>query len=241
MRQTSDHPAAAGGDGGIAAALREGARDAFGMFVGSAIFGALFGSAAAGAGLEMPQAVAMSALIFAGTAQFSTLTLWQADPPLFAILVSAALVMSRLALMGLSLGPAIRTLPVPSRAAAVFLLNDAAWALSKARRGGSRPMAYYFGVSAPIYTIWVVFTTLGFVTAGLVDPVTAKALSFAGIIFLAILVGIVVRGVDAPRAPLAVSAIAAIALDGAVPPGPALLIAVAAGAAVAILQVRHGR
>lgn len=213
-----------------------GLRDASGMFFGALLFGILFGSAGSVAGLDMMQTISMSAFVFAGTAQFASLTLWAEQMPFFAIVVTAAMVTLRLTLMGLSLAPAIRGLPRPLRLPGVFIINDPAWALTMQRPSVPDKAAYYMGVSGPMYAIWVGATVLGVFAAGLFDPVTAKALAFAGIVFLSILVGMVVRGVDAPKAPLAVSAALAIALDGIVEPGPVVLIAVGVGAITAIVS-----
>jgi predicted branched-subunit amino acid permease len=221
-----------------------GLRDAAGMLFGALLFGLLFGSAAVSVGLDLPGALAFSALVFAGTAQFAALALWAPEPPLVALAIAAAMATSRLTLQGLSLGPVIRDLPAPARPAGVFLLNDVAWALTLARfRGdpvGGRLVGagpYYMGVSAPIYAVWVSSTAVGFFTAGLLDPVTAEALAFAGVVFLAILVGIVVRGVDAPKAPIALSAVVAVALDGRADPAVVLLAALAVGLIAAVIQV----
>lgn len=213
-----------------------GLRDASGMFFGALLFGILFGSAGSVAGLDALQTISMSAFVFAGTAQFASLTLWAEDMPYFAILITAAMVTLRLTLMGLSLAPAIRGLPGPLRLPGVFIINDPAWALTMQSPSVPDKAAYYMGVSGPMYAIWVGATILGVFAAGLFDPVTAQALAFAGIVFLSILVGMVVRGVDAPRAPLAVSAVVAIALDGIVAPGPLVLIAVGLGALTAIVS-----
>ena len=198
------------------------------------LFGLLFGSAATVAGLTMPQTVSMSAFIFAGTAQFSTLALWQPDMPLFAVAVSVAMVTSRLTLMGLSLAPTIRSMPPWIKPAGVFVINDAAWVLTLQARSVSSKAGYFFGISAPMYTLWVAATVVGVFLAGFFDPVTAKSLAFAGIVFLSVLVGMVVRGVDAPRPPLVVAALVGIALDGVLATGPAILVAVAAGGITAL-------
>ncbi len=227
----------------IRRSILAGMQDSAGMLFGSLLFGVLFGSAAKVAGLDLPQTVAMSAFIFAGTAQFATLALWSPDMPLFAIAVSTAMVTSRLTLMGLTLAPMVRALPGVAKGPAVFLINDAAWVLTLQARSVPSKGAYYFGVSAPLYILWVLATVFGVMIAGVFDPVTTKALAFAGIVFLSILVGMVVRGVDAPRPPLVVAAVVAIGLDGVVSAGASVLVSVAAGAitAIAAEMARHDR
>lgn len=229
----------------LRAGFFNGTRDSAGMLFAAVLFGLLFGSAATSAGLDLPETVAFSALVFAGTAQFAGLALWSPDPPLAAMAIAAAMATSRLTLEGLSLGPVIRDLPRPARPFGVFVLNDAGWALTLAKFGIDKPGgrflgagAYYMGVSAPIYVVWVVASAVGVFIAGVLDPVTAKALAFAGIVFLAILVGVVVRGVDAPKSPLVASAIVAVALDGRADPAIVLLSALGVGVSMAIFQVR---
>ena len=231
---TTSSPISSPVPGGAMSSFMAGARDSIGMSFGAMLFGLLFGSAATVAGLTMPQTVSMSAFIFAGTAQFSTLALWQPDMPLFAVAVSVAMVTSRLTLMGLSLAPTIRSMPPWIKPAGVFVINDAAWVLTLQARSVSSKAGYFFGISAPMYTLWVAATVVGVFLAGFFDPVTAKSLAFAGIVFLSVLVGMVVRGVDAPRPPLVVAALVGIALDGVLATGPAILIAVAAGGITAL-------
>lgn len=215
------------------ASFLAGIRDASGMFFGALLFGILFGSAASVAGLDMGQTVAMSAFIFAGTAQFATLALWSDQMPYFAILISAAMVTSRLTLMGLSLGPTIRGLPSPLRLPAIFVINDAAWALTLQAKSIPNKSAYYLGVSAPMYAIWVAATAVGVFSAGLFDPVTAKSWPSPGS-FSCPFWSASWYAASTRRAPLAVSAGVGIALDGVIEPGAAVLVAVAAGAVTAL-------
>jgi|GEM_PF-552144 len=214
--------------------FRSGMRDAIGMFFGCIIFGALFGSAASVAGLDLIQAALMSTTVFAGTAQFAALAVWSPDMPYVAIVISAAMVCSRLFLMGLSLSPNLRGLSLPGQAFSAFLVNDGGWALTMGASHIRHRAAYFLGTSAPLYGLWVAGTMVGVIAAGMLDPVTAAALAFSGMVFLAIIIGIVIRGIDAPRLPMAVAAIAAVLLDGKVEPGAAVLLAIGAGALVAV-------
>ena len=58
-----------------AAELRHGARDTLPLLLGAAPFGLIFGALASSSPLGMAGALAMSALVFAGSAQFIALSL----------------------------------------------------------------------------------------------------------------------------------------------------------------------
>lgn len=214
--------------------FRAGLHDGLGMFYGCLIFGMLCGSAAKAAGLDLLQATLMSAAVFAGTAQFAAFAVWSPDMPYLVIVISVAMVCSRLFLMGLSLSPHLRSLPLPGQTWCAFLVNDGGWALTMGASHVRHRAAYYLGTSSPLYILWVAGTALGVLVAGMLDPVTAAALAFSGMVFLAIIIGIVLRGIDAPRLPMVVSAVSAVLLDGTMGAGPATLMAIGAGALVAV-------
>src|SRR5205823_1443479 len=70
-------------------ALREGALASAGLLVGIVPWGIVAGVAMVSAGLTQPQAVAMSVLVFAGTAQLAVLPLLIAKAPLWVMIATA--------------------------------------------------------------------------------------------------------------------------------------------------------
>src|SRR5437879_12126576 len=69
-------------------ALREGALDSAALLVGIVPWGVVAGVAMVSAGLTQAQAVAMSVLVFAGTAQLAVLPLLIAKAPLWVMIAT---------------------------------------------------------------------------------------------------------------------------------------------------------
>ena len=67
--------------------------------------GLLFGALAAGKGLSPLEVFLMSALVFAGGAQFAAVELWATPAPIAALVFSTLLINARHVLMGASLVP----------------------------------------------------------------------------------------------------------------------------------------
>jgi hypothetical protein len=74
----------------IAGDFRAGAAASLGFAASALVFGVIFGAASVTQGIPGLQSIAMSALVFAGTAQFAALELWHDPLPIAAIAVSTA-------------------------------------------------------------------------------------------------------------------------------------------------------
>jgi predicted branched-subunit amino acid permease len=121
------------------------------------LWGAAFGAAASSRGLAPGGSLAISAIVWSGTAQMGVLSLL--GGPLPVIFVTSLLLSLRFVPMSLSLG---RLLDEPSRwrrALAGCLLADASFALL-ARLGHARP-AYLVGTWVTQWAAWVLGTALG--------------------------------------------------------------------------------
>src|SRR5258708_8952177 len=92
-------------------ALREGALDSAGLLVGIVPWGLVAGVAMVSAGLTQTQAVAMSVLVFAGTAQLAVLPLLVAKAPLWVMGATALVVNLRYAIYSAVLPPHFRPPP----------------------------------------------------------------------------------------------------------------------------------
>src|SRR5258708_17763136 len=92
-------------------ALREGALASAGLLVGIVPWGIVAGVAMASAGLTQTQAVAMSVLVFAGTAQLAVLPLLFAKAPLWVMVASALFVNFRYVIYTPSPPPTFKRLP----------------------------------------------------------------------------------------------------------------------------------
>ena len=204
------------------------------------VFGLLFGSAAASLGMPASHALSMSVLVFAGSAQVPALALWAEPLPLLSIAVSTALVASRHILMGMTLPPILKTFrPLPRYAALVFL-TDANWVLTLRAETTPNRLAYIAASGACMFAVWIAGTALGILIPDAVDATTAGALGAAGTLFLAVLMMMLVKGHRGPNAPWIIAGLASVGLQRIIPGELALPIAVALGAAAAlVLELRR--
>ena len=128
-----------------------------------------FGVLALDAGFSALAAIVMSAIVFAGSAQFAALSVLAAGGGVAAAVVAAALMNSRFLPMGIALAP---SLPgrAARRAAQGQAVVDSSWAMAL-RGDGTFDRWYLFGGTAVQYLTWSGGTIAG-VLAGdvLGDP-----------------------------------------------------------------------
>ncbi len=201
----------------------DGARDGL-PYAGAALLLSLsFGVVATDVGVSMLAAVVMSAVVFAGSAQFAAIGILGAGGGVGAAVAAAALMNSRFLPMGLALGPSLRGSRA-RRALEGQAVVDSSWVMA-ARGDGSFDRAYLFGHTGVQYVGWVVGTVLG----ALVPSLDARALGLDAVFpafFLALLLGEVK---DRLRLGVAVGGGAlALALVPVAPPGVPVLVASAA-------------
>ena len=137
------------------AGLRAGAPFAVAGFLLSASFAVV----AQDAGLSAVAAIVMSAIVFAGSAQFTAIAIIGSGGTVAAAIGAAALMNSRFLPMGVALGPSLPGGPL-KRAAQGQTVVDSAWAQA-ARSDGSFDRWLLFGSSAVQYVGWVGGTAAG--------------------------------------------------------------------------------
>src|SRR4051812_26070431 len=135
--------------------LRAGAPFAAAGFLLSLSFGVL----ARDAGFSALAAIVMSAIVFAGSAQFAAVSIVAAGGGVGAAVAAAALMNSRFVPMGIALAPSLPGGPL-KRAAQGQSLVDASWAMA-ARGDGTVDRWFLFGASALQYVTWVCGTIAG--------------------------------------------------------------------------------
>lgn len=128
---------------------------AFAGFIVSLSFGVL----ATDAGFAPFAAVAMSMIVFAGSAQFAAISILAAGGGVGAAITSAALMNSRFLPMGVALAPSLPGGPV-QRALQGQPVVDSSWALA-ADGEGRFDRWYLFGCSAVQYVTWATGTAAG--------------------------------------------------------------------------------
>ncbi len=203
--------------------MRDGVRDGLPYAAATAVLALSFGVVATDLGISALATIAMSAIIYGGSAQFAVIGILGAGGGVGAAVGAAALMNSRFFPMGLALGPSLRGGWL-RRAVEGQVVVDSAWAMA-ARGDGRYDRTYLFGHSGVQYVAWV-----GGTVAGVVVPsLDARALGLDAVFpafFLAILVGEVV---DPRRRAVALAgAVIALALVPFTPPGVPVLAASAA-------------
>jgi 4-azaleucine resistance transporter AzlC len=139
--------------------FRLGVRDGMAYAVAGGIVAVSFGVLAREAGFSAVGAIAMSAIVFAGSAQFAALSIVAAGGGLGAALGAATLMHSRFLPMGVAVAPSLPGGPL-RRALAALTLVDASWAL--AHQGEGRYDRHVmFGATAAQYVTWVGGTAIG--------------------------------------------------------------------------------
>ena len=208
------------GDGRGPRTFRDGVRAGLPYAGASGVLALSFGVVATDLGFPQVAAIVMSAVVFAGSAQFAAVGILAAGGGLGAAVGAAALMNSRFVPMGFALGPSLHGSRA-RRALEGQVVVDSSWAMA-ARGDGRFDRSYLFGHTAIQYVAWVVGTTLGVVTPNL----DAQALGLDAVFpafFLTLLAG---ELRDRRRVGVAgAGALIALALVPIAPPGVPVLVA----------------
>ncbi len=158
--------------------VTQGLLDIWPIVVATIPFGMVFGTVASAQGLSFTDSVLMSALMFAGLAQFTALELWVHPLPFVAIVLSVLAVNLRLVLYGAAMGRRIGHWSAPARYTGISVITDPTIALVELRGGQRLSGVYYAAVALPIYVNWVVMTGIGYFVGSLIDDPQAIGLDF---------------------------------------------------------------
>ncbi len=194
-------------------------------------FAFLLGALATDKGLSTFEVGLMSALVFAGSAQFIALDSWQSPPAWAAIGFATLVVNARHVFMSASISRQMAAFPRRARATAMFFLADEIWAFAEAR-AARRPLtpAFYLGLFALFYANWVASTVVGSYAGRLIRDPKVYGFDFA---FIAIFIGLIVGFRARPGFAVTIAASAGVATAvHLVHPGP---LSIALGAAAGII------
>jgi 4-azaleucine resistance transporter AzlC len=166
---------------------RAGARAAVPFALAGLVVAISFGISARAAGMPAAAAIVMSAIMYAGAAQFAAVAILAQGGSVIAAVVAAMLMNARYIAMGLALGPSLKGGRV-RRAIEGQTVVDASWAM--ANRGEGRFDRHtLFGSSAPQYAAWLGGTIIGVIAASaLPDPEALGIDAVFPAFFLALLV-----------------------------------------------------
>lgn len=153
-------------------------------------FGLLLGQQAAAKGLSVLEVLAMSSFVFAGSAQFLAVGLWETPVAALSLALAALLINLRHVLMGASLAAKLGDFG-RLRLLAVHLMADEVWAVAE-RRALARPLtpAFWFAAGLFLFLNWQVSTVAGAIFGSLIDDPGRYGLDFAFVaIFIALALG----------------------------------------------------
>ena len=170
--------------------------------------------------------VVMSALLFAGSAQFAATAVLAGGGGVAAAIVAGILLNLRYVPMGIALAPSLRGGPL-RRAAIGQTMIDFSWAAAS-RGGGRFDPAFMMGATTPAYPCWVGGTAIGVLAGDLIgDPATLGLDALFPAFFLCLLV----EGELRPGLPALVAGLGSLIALVLIPFTPAGVPVIAASAA----------
>ena len=166
-----------------------GLRDQSPGVAGIVPFGLITGAAGSAAGLDPALSIAMSMLVFAGSAQLVAIQLMSENAPAALIVLAALVVNLRMVMYSAAIAPYFARLNLRWKVLIAYLLTDHAFALVLARfpAGDTTPHKewYYLGAGSILWVVWQVTLIIG-VFVGVQVP-ASWALDFAiPLIFIAL-------------------------------------------------------
>ena len=198
----------------------EGFRAAVPYAIAGFVLSMSFGVLARDAGFSTVQAIVMSAVVFAGSAQFTALSVIAAGGSVGAAVTGAALMNSRFLPMGIALAPSLPG-SAPKRGAQGQAVVDSSWAMAL-EEDGRFDRWFMFGATAVQYLTWTTGTVLGAFASGIdVEKFGLDALYPT--FFLALLIAELRSG--RAKGAAALGALVALALVPVTPPGIPILVA----------------
>ncbi|MGB6106196.1 MAG: AzlC family ABC transporter permease [Pusillimonas sp.] len=177
--------------------FRAGLIDVMPAVVATATWGFVTGIALVKSGLTDSMATLMTLMVYAGSAQLTSLPLLESSAPLWLIFAAGTVVNMRFIIFGAALQPFFRHLPWFKRLALGYLSNDFSFVLFMARYGESRvkgtpeQLWYFLGMILPGWLTWNLFSLLGIYLGSFVPA--SWSLEFAAILALMAIVIPLVR------------------------------------------------
>ena len=212
-----------------------GARAEVPILFGAAPFGLIYGVLASGAGLPPAPALAMSSIVFAGSAQFIAAGLMGAGVPGPVLVLTTFVVNLRHMLYSASLAPYLRRLSPAWKMVLAYLLTDEAYAVAISNY--ERPTEldnkhwYFLGAGLALWTTWQISSAAGIFLGRQVPPSWSLDFTLALTV-----IGLVVPAVrDRPALLAALSAGLTAVLASGLPFKLGLFIAATVGITVGLL------
>jgi len=170
------------------AAFRQGVHAIVPALIATATWGMVTGVAMVKSGLTESMALAMTLLLYAGSAQLTSLPLIASGAPLWLIFMAGFVVNLRFVIFGAALHPYFRHLSWPRRLGLGYFTTDMGFVLfmprfgDAAERGTREQLWYFLGTIVPGWLVWQTSSIVGIYLGTLVP--SAWSLDFAAVLAL---------------------------------------------------------
>lgn len=189
-----------------------GARAEIPLLVGVVPFGLIYGALAVQLGVPAAPALGMSAIIFAGSAQFVALPLLAAAVPAAVTILTVFVINLRHALYSANIAPYLASLPLRWKALLAYLMTDEAYVVVSThfQAGADARFRhwYFLGAGAALWVSWLTSTAVG-IFVGAQIPASWQLDFFLPLTFIAIVTPLLTT--RANRAVALVAGVAAVA------------------------------
>ncbi len=136
------------------ALLVRGFLDTLPLTPGVVVFGLVYGVAARAIGLSPVETAGMSAIVHAGSSQFTALGMWASSSP-GAIVLTTLIINLRHLLMGASIAPYLNRLPLRWKMLLALWMSDESYAMAIAAYERGKGSEWYFlGANLCIWLTW---------------------------------------------------------------------------------------
>lgn len=221
-------------------AVRSAVRTALSVSVATGLYGVSFGALSVAAGLDVPQTMALSLLMFSGGSQFAAVGVVGAGGGIGAVVATAGLLGARNGLYGVQVAPLLGA-GGWRRLLAAHLTIDESTAVATAQPTRAATRAGFWWTGVGVFVLWNAFSLLGALLGdALGDPRRYGLDAAAGAAFLALLwprlSGDDRRATQTVRVVAAAAAVLALALTPVAPPGVPVLAAAALAVVVGALD-----
>ena len=163
-------------------AWREGLKCGMPTLFGIGAWGLVVGIAMVKTGMTVPQALAMTLIVFAGSAQLASLPLIASGAPIWVVFATALVVNLRFVIFSALLAPHFAHLPWKQRFCLGYVSGDMTVALFLQRYPSEAPqvgkLSYLLGLMLPNWVAWQVGSIAGIFLGSTVPP--EWGLGFAG-------------------------------------------------------------
>ena len=147
-------------------------RDSLSVAIPVGSYGAAFGAAAVAGGFSVPQACALSLLLFSGASQFAVVGVMAGGGTPLSAIATGALLGIRNGLYGMRMAPILKLSGVRKALSAQITIDESTGvALSQENRGVDAMRYGFFATGIGVFIFWNLFTLIGALGANSIgDP-----------------------------------------------------------------------